>query len=193
MRDPVRKPLAATTQPLPWENLPTGPNTPLKREKRAYRKRKHLKSGLSRPTLPGLVTVGGLLLPAHVQEALSSDDDRASINMKQSDQELEEEEMEGPFSFKRKAGVEYHSVLGPDPLARIQSRPGGSTKDSEFTNCPRLGPLQATRGDGWRLSCDFLLCDVFRHYWYLVLLKYFKQYQGDTCGGHYVYLSCYPV
>ena len=91
------------------------------------RKRKHLKSGLSRPTLPGLVTVGGLLLPAHVQvvsfglqwsltsletqEALSSDDDRASINLKQSDQELEEEEMEGPFSFKRKAGVEYHPVL----------------------------------------------------------------------------------
>ena len=84
MRDPVRKPLG-TTQPLPWENSPTGPATPLKREKRAYRfftltpspgnclmflyfrKRKHLKSGLSRPTLPGLVTVGGLLLPAHVQ------------------------------------------------------------------------------------------------------------------------------
>ena len=46
-----------------------------------------------------------------MQEALSSDDDRASINLKQSDQELEEEEMEGPFSFKRKAGVEYHPVL----------------------------------------------------------------------------------
>merc|ERR1719264_1934607 len=46
MRDPVRKPLG-TTQPLPWDNSPTGPSTPLKREKRAYRKRKHLKSGLS--------------------------------------------------------------------------------------------------------------------------------------------------
>ena len=36
MRDPVRKPLG-TTQPTPWENSPTGPTTPLKREKRAYR------------------------------------------------------------------------------------------------------------------------------------------------------------
>merc|ERR1712037_866399 len=100
--------------------------TPLKREKRAYRKRKHLKSGLSRPTLPGLVTVGGLLLPAHVQEALSSDDDRASINLKQSDQELEEEEMEGPFSFKRKAeerirasGMAGGDLAGEDVLSWI--------------------------------------------------------------------------
>ena len=37
MRDPVRKPLGTTTQPTPWENSPTGPTTPLKREKRAYR------------------------------------------------------------------------------------------------------------------------------------------------------------
>ena len=56
-----------------------------------------------------------------MQEALSSDDDRASINLKQSDQELEEEEMEGPFSFKRKAGVEYHPVLEEEEEAEEET------------------------------------------------------------------------
>ena len=39
----------------------------------------------------------------------SSDDDRSSLNTKQSDQEMEDvEDSDGPFTFRRKAGVQYH-------------------------------------------------------------------------------------
>ena len=78
-----------------------------KREKRTYRKRKH-KSGLTRPLMQGMfrneknfLTVSG--------DLASSDDDRSSMNTKQSDQEMDEiEDSDGPFTFRRKAGVQYH-------------------------------------------------------------------------------------
>ena len=80
----------------------------VKREKRTYRKRKH-KSGLTRPLMQGMfrneksfLTVSG--------DLASSDDDRSSMNTKQSDQEMDEiEDTEGPFTFRRKAGVQYHA------------------------------------------------------------------------------------
>ena len=80
----------------------------VKREKRTYRKRKH-KSGLQRPLMQGMfrneksfLTVSG--------DLASSDDDRSSMNTKQSDQEMDEiEDTEGPFTFRRKAGVQYHA------------------------------------------------------------------------------------
>ena len=95
-----------------WVNSITSP-TPVqppilaKREKRTYRKRKH-KSGLVRPMMPGMfrneknfLTVSG--------DLASSDDDRSSLNTKQSDQEMEDvEDSDGPFTFRRKAGVQYH-------------------------------------------------------------------------------------
>ena len=79
----------------------------VKREKRTYRKRKH-KSGLTRPLMQGMfrneksfLTVSG--------DLASSDDDRSSMNTKQSDQEMDEIEDTGvPFTFRRKAGVQYH-------------------------------------------------------------------------------------
>ena len=104
VREPARRPLAPAQPSQPaWAPAATTA-TPLKREKRQYRKRKHLKAGVGRPGLPGL------LLPGHLQDVLSSDDDRSSLHTKQSDPEQEEEEMDGPFTFKRKAGVEYHPV-----------------------------------------------------------------------------------
>jgi len=96
-----------------WVNSITSPTniqSPVmaKKEKRTYRKRKHLKSGLVRPLMHGmfrneknLLTVSG--------DINSSDDDRSSLNTKQSDQEMDEiEDSEGPFSFRRKGGVQYH-------------------------------------------------------------------------------------
>ena len=79
-----------------------------KREKRIYRKRKHGKSGLVRPLMSGMFRSEKSYL--HLSSDLvSSDDDRSSLNTKQSDQEMEElEESEGPFAFRRKSGVEYH-------------------------------------------------------------------------------------
>ena len=96
-----------------WVNSITSPTniqSPVmaKKEKRTYRKRKHLKSGLVRPLMHGmfrneknLLTVSG--------DINSSDDDRSSLNTKQSDQEMDDiEDSEGPFSFRRKGGVQYH-------------------------------------------------------------------------------------
>ena len=119
---PERRPLGPSL-PVSWANSPSPspaliPGPLVKREKRAYRKRKHK---VGRPALPSgllgassllgagsLLAPGGLLLPAHAQEILSSDDDRASAQTTQSEQE--EEEQEGPFTFRRRAGVEYHPV-----------------------------------------------------------------------------------
>ena len=112
----VTKPVPRVLQPSyplhSWVNSITSP-TPLqqpmitKREKRTYRKRKH-KSGLSRPLMHGMfrndknfLTVSG--------DLASSDDDRSSLNTKQSDHEMEDiEDYDGPFSFRRKGGVQYH-------------------------------------------------------------------------------------
>eukprot|EP00092_Neocalanus_flemingeri_P011958 GFUD01012891.1.p1 GENE.GFUD01012891.1~~GFUD01012891.1.p1 ORF type:complete len:510 (+),score=173.53 GFUD01012891.1:48-1577(+) len=96
------------------------PPTLVKREKRIYRKRKHHKSGLNRPAISGLLRGERTLLPL-LPDPLSSDDDRSSLNTKQSDQEPEEpEEMDGPFTFKRKAGVQYHEPID-DPAPWTES------------------------------------------------------------------------
>ena len=82
---------------------------PVKREKRTYRKRKH-KSGLTRPLMQGMFRNEKNFLTVSADLA-SSDDDRSSLNTKQSDQEMEElEDSEGPFTFRRKAGVQYHEA-----------------------------------------------------------------------------------
>ena len=97
-----------------WVNSITSPTPPQqqhggKREKRIYRKRKHQKSGLVRPLMSGMFRSEKNFLHLTSGDLVSSDDDRSSLNTKQSDQEMEElEESEGPFSFRRKAGVEYH-------------------------------------------------------------------------------------
>ena len=71
--------------------------------------------------------------------------------MKQSDQELEEEEMEGPFSFKRKAGVEYHSVLEEEeeaeeePPYHLLVLPGG-VGGTRGDSCIGLGRRRLGRG-----------------------------------------------
>ena len=147
---------AASSSPFPlasWVNSPSpgsgptpGPVTPQKREKRAYKKRKHKTPGLGRPPLP----LGGLLLPAHVQEALSSDDDRSSLQTRQSDQDQEEEEQEGFFSFRRKAGVEYHAVVEDEEerlntsyhLLTLPGGLGGRARDS----CVGFGRRRLGRG-----------------------------------------------
>jgi len=79
----------------------------IKKEKRIYRKRKH-KNSFLRNGFPNLMKVDHGLLPM-VHDNLSSDDDKSSsIGAKQSDVEMDDnEENDGPFSFRRKAGVEY--------------------------------------------------------------------------------------
>jgi len=82
-----------------------------KKEKRIYRKRKH-KSVFMRNGFPNLLKADHHhhhLLPLVVPDTLSSDDDKgSSICAKHSDIEMDDnDENDGPFSFKRKAGVEY--------------------------------------------------------------------------------------
>lgn len=92
-----------------WVNSisPTpGQQPTAKREKRTYRKRKH-KSGLVRPQ--GMFRNDKNFF-ALSGDLVSSDDDRSSLNTKQSDQEMEDLEDDGPFSFRRKAGVQYHQA-----------------------------------------------------------------------------------
>ena len=115
------KPSSRVLQPsyplASWVNSVSSPTPALvKREKRRYIKRKHHKSGLTRPVIAGLLRGDRTLLPL-VPDPISSDDDRSSLNTKQSDQEMEEQEdMDGPFTFRRKAGVQYHQPLDePQP------------------------------------------------------------------------------
>lgn len=126
------KPSSRVLQPsyplASWVNsvsspAPAHPPTLVKREKRIYRKRKHHKSGLNRPVIAGLLRGERTLLPL-VPDPMSSDDDRSSLNTKQSDQEPEEpEEMDGPFTFRRKAGVEYHEPIDdPAPWTELENK-----------------------------------------------------------------------
>jgi len=115
----LTKPSSRVLQPsyplASWVNsvsspAPSHPPALVKREKRIYRKRKH-KSGVNRPVIQGLLRGERTLLPL-APDPMSSDDDRSSLNTKQSDQEQEEpEEVEGPFTFRRKAGVQYHEPV----------------------------------------------------------------------------------
>ena len=94
-----------------WVNSisPTPSQQPTaKREKRTYKKRKH-KSGLVRPLAQGMFRSDKNFFSISGDLA-SSDDDRSSLNTKQSDQEMEDFEDDGPFSFRRKAGVQYHKA-----------------------------------------------------------------------------------
>lgn len=86
---------------------------PVKREKRIYRKRKHQRAGLMmRNGISGLIRGDRTLLPL-VPDILSSDEDRSSsIGTKVSDVDADEtDDSEGPFSFRRKAGVNYLAPL----------------------------------------------------------------------------------
>ena len=111
VRPPVSRVLQQSSYPLTsWVNSisPTPSQQPAKREKRAYRKRKH-KSGLARPLVQGMFRNDKNFF-INSGDLVSSDDDRSSLNTKQSDQEMDDMDTDdtGPFSFRRKAGVQYH-------------------------------------------------------------------------------------
>lgn len=148
----IKNVLQPSYQLTSWMNSASSPSSssvpvvsgslPLKKEKRIYKKRKH-KSGLNRPVLSG-----GLLRPERsgilplTPDIASSDDDRTSLN-KQSDQEVEElEDMDGPFAFKRKAGVEYHSPLD-DPWETTDDQ---ATPFQLFSMAPVYGAQEQVLG-----------------------------------------------
>jgi len=85
----------------------------IKKEKRKYKKKRHLSS---RPLMP-FRSDRPALLTAMLSEPISSDDDRSlsSVDARQSRQEDMEQdenvEVEGPFSFRRRAGVQYHAPV----------------------------------------------------------------------------------
>jgi len=121
----VQKPAPAkvTMQPYPlssWMNVGGGVGggvsdqhvLPVKREKRIYRKRKHHRSGLIKNGIAGLLR-GERTLLSLIPDTLSSDEGRASsIGARQVEVDPDEaEENEGPFAFRRKAGVEYQAPL----------------------------------------------------------------------------------
>ena len=113
----VQRPVKSSIQTYPlssWMSI-AGPShhvMPLKREKRIYRKRKHHRSGFMRNGISGLLRGDRTLLPL-IPDPLSSDEDRgSSICAKVSDADQEDvDDIEGPFAFKRKAGVKYHAPL----------------------------------------------------------------------------------
>lgn len=113
----VQRPAKVSLQPYPlssWMNVGVSADMtmPVKREKRIYRKRKHHRSGLMRNGISGLLRGDRTLLPL-MPDPLSSDEDRgSSIGAKLSDADHDEvEEPEGPFAFRRKAGVQYLAPL----------------------------------------------------------------------------------
>lgn len=108
-----RQPKPAVIQPYPltsWINIGNAESSlGSKKEKRIYRKRKH-KSVFMRNGFPNLLKAEQHhhLLPL-IPDTLSSDDEKASsIGTKQSDIDMDDnDENDGPFTFRRKAGVEY--------------------------------------------------------------------------------------
>jgi enhancer of polycomb-like protein len=112
----------ATAGSSPQEQQPGGALVPLKREKRIYRKRKHHRSGLMRNGLgAGFFKSdrGGSSTPflsaGGMPDGLSSDDERSSSILggtRLSDTEAEEmADLDNPFAFRRKAGVQYMAPL----------------------------------------------------------------------------------